>query len=518
MEPLNINSRLLARNAVMNLSGYAVPLTIGVISVPYVIHVLGIGRFGIVSLAFIIPGYIALFDMGMGKTATRFLAQALGLGNENDVRNMFWGLVIVQSAIGLLLSGMLFYVLPFIVNHILNMPPEFIKEANSMFMYLALSAPFILVSLILQGIFEASQKFHMVIALKIPSDSLMFLCPFIGVLWGLDLGGIGAIFLVSRVGVFFAGIFLCFRVFPFLLKKVVRPRYKMFKPLLSYGIWSNVANITGVLTNLDRYLIGAMSSVGIVAFYTVPYDFATRILFVPRNIVTIFFPAVSTLDAVGDRQKLEDLYLYSIKYLVLIVGFLSGMLTIFSYDILRIWLGKEFALESYRIFQVLSIGVLMHTLAYIPWAFISAMGRMDILAKVHIVELVLYLTAVILILKAQLGIHWIAISWAVLGASGAIFLLVVSYKMYDISPLRLLKGEFLKMGLFLIVFMSAIYTTHNLHLEVLSEAVTVFLLTAIFLWAVWSFVLAQKEKMLVRDTTAFFLRKIKNTETAKKGC
>jgi len=47
---LGIGGGLLARNAVLNFTCAAVPLAIGIMSIPYVIHRLAVDRFGILSL------------------------------------------------------------------------------------------------------------------------------------------------------------------------------------------------------------------------------------------------------------------------------------------------------------------------------------------------------------------------------------------------------------------------------------------------------------------------------------
>ena len=47
------------------------PTLAGVVAIPRLVHSLGVDRFGLLSLAWIIVGYFSLFDMGMGRALTK---------------------------------------------------------------------------------------------------------------------------------------------------------------------------------------------------------------------------------------------------------------------------------------------------------------------------------------------------------------------------------------------------------------------------------------------------------------
>ena len=54
------------------------------------------------------------------------------------------------------------------------------------------------------------------------------------------------------------------------------------------------------------------------------------------------------------------------------------------------WLGNKFEIESTYVFQILAVGVLFNGVANIPFACIQGAGRSDLTAKVHLVELFIY--------------------------------------------------------------------------------------------------------------------------------
>jgi len=81
---MEIRSQTLARNTLINFIGQVLPLLAGLVALPLIIHGLGTDRFGILSLAWVILGYFSVFDLGLGRATTKYVAEALGIGNEDQ--------------------------------------------------------------------------------------------------------------------------------------------------------------------------------------------------------------------------------------------------------------------------------------------------------------------------------------------------------------------------------------------------------------------------------------------------
>jgi hypothetical protein len=64
---LEIRGGLLARNTAINLGGYVIPLLVGLATIPYVVRGLGSAGFGILSIAWVLLGYLSFFDLGLGR-------------------------------------------------------------------------------------------------------------------------------------------------------------------------------------------------------------------------------------------------------------------------------------------------------------------------------------------------------------------------------------------------------------------------------------------------------------------
>lgn len=165
-----------------------------------------------------------------------------------------------------------------------------------------------------------------------------------------------------------------------------------------------------IFVYLDRFLIGSLLTMTAVAYYTAPYEMVTRLLIIPTSLVSVLFPAFSSLASCGDKDKLNVSVMRSTKYLLTAMIPLIVVLLMFAEDILRLWLGNDFARESVNAFRLLSIAVLLNAIGYVPSALIQGIGRPDIVTKYHLVELPIY-TGVAFFLINCLGINGAALAW-----------------------------------------------------------------------------------------------------------
>src|SRR5690348_16484170 len=116
VQDLHIGGRMLARNTALNLIGRVVPLLEGIATLPYVIRHLGADRFGLLSLAWMVVGYFALFDLGIGPATTKFVAVLLGRGEIEKLLGLVWTATLTQTCMGLAAGVLLATASPLLVN------------------------------------------------------------------------------------------------------------------------------------------------------------------------------------------------------------------------------------------------------------------------------------------------------------------------------------------------------------------------------------------------------------------
>lgn len=425
-ESLTAEAEVLARNTVLNLLGLTLPLVVAIAAVPVTVSALGVERFGILALAWIVLSYFSLFDLGLGRATTRSAAEALSLGQTDRFARLVWTSIGMQAALGLAGAAVLLAIAPFIVTRLLNVPAALVNEAQLSFMVLAAAVPVTLMMAAARGALEAGQRFDLVNLVAAPSSVLFYVLSALGAVAGLPLPWIVLLLVGNRVAAGLAYLALARRTFPAVSRIAVDLR--VAPSLLMYGGWVSVSGVVGpVLVYADRFAIGAVLSLAAVAYYAAPFDVITRLLVIPGAIALTLFPAFSATGQQG-RDRLAGMYGRAVRYTLLGLAPLVLIALLFGDELLRVWLGPDFARESALVFKLLSIGVLINSLGLIPFTLLQAIGRADLTAKVHLAELAPFLVLV-WILTAQFGLVGTALAWVLRVASDSTLLLLATSRM-----------------------------------------------------------------------------------------
>jgi O-antigen/teichoic acid export membrane protein len=491
---MEISGRLLARNTILNLIGQAVPLFVAVVTIPFIIRGLGTERFGLLSLAWVVLGYFTIFDLGLGRATTKYVAEALGKGEEEQIPHLVWTAVTIQATLGVLGTLILLGITPLLVDRILNIPSELVAEAKTTFYLLALSIPVVLVSGSFSGVLEAKQRFDLVNAVRVPSSISTYLLTLVGLILGFKLPGIVALIIVARFAALSALVVLALRILP--KARQFLASFALFPRLFAFGSWITVTSIVSpVLVYLDRFLIGSLLSMAAVAYYTAPYEAITRLWIIPASLVMALFPAFSALEGTKDREKISMLFARSIKYILLALGPIVLGIMLFAKEALQIWLGPDFAINSTTAFQILSIGMLINSLANTPFALLQGIGRPDLPAKFHLLELPLYV-ATAWLLVSRWGITGAATAWTLRVILDALLLFVAAFKVCGFSPRLLATNSLTLTSLALLLLAGAAYGVKSLAGTLSLSVQSIFFVTlfGLFVWVIWRKVLDASDR------------------------
>lgn len=418
-----VRGRVLARNVVWNLAGNGAPMIVAVFSIPVLIHGLGKDRFGVLALAWALVGYASLFDLGLGRALTQLVAKKLGAGEEREVPSIVWTSLLLMLFLGLAGTGAVLVASPWLVHRALHVPEALQPETLRTFYLLALSIPVVIGTAGLRGLLEAHQRFDLINALRIPMGVFTFAGPLLVLPFSKSLFPVVAVLAGGRVMAWGAHLWLCLRVAPALGHRIAWHRPAV-GPLLRFGGWMTVTNIVSpLMVTLDRFFIGALVSMAAVAYYATPYEVATKLLIIPGALVGVMFPAFSA-SFERDRGRTAALYRRCVKYVFLML-FPVVLLTVgFAQKGLTLWLGADFAGHSFRVLQWLALGVFLNSLAHLPFALLQGVGRPDLTAKLHLIELPVYLLALWWLISTH-GVEGAAVAWTARVGVDALILFVM---------------------------------------------------------------------------------------------
>lgn len=81
------------------------------------------------------------------------------------------------------------------------------------------------------------------------------------------------------------------------------------------------------------------------------------------------FPAFAAA-LVHDRNRAAHLYGRTVNYIFLALFPIVLTIVMFAYEGLNLWLGSDFANNSYLVLQLLAIGVFINSLANVPFGIV----------------------------------------------------------------------------------------------------------------------------------------------------
>lgn len=415
----------LARSTLWNGIGFLLPGVAALIAVPPLIRGIGLDRFGVLTLAWVLVGYFGLFDFGLGRALTKMVADKVAAEDEGDLHSLIWSSTVLLFFLGVLAAFVMSVLSPWLVHRVLKIPDGLKSESLQALWLLAWSIPVVTCSSGFRGVLEALQRFRMVNLVRVPMAIAVFVGPLLVLPFTKSLVWVFLVLVIGRVAACIVYLCACLAAIP-ALRLRSEFRRSSIKPVLQFGGWLTISNIVSpLMVSLDRFVIGAMVSLAAVAYYATPFEMVTKLQIVPMAMTGVMFPAFASSYVVDPGRSLL-LMTRAVKYVFLALFPIALLISTFAPELLRLWLGNDFATNSTAIVRWLSAGVLVNCVAQIALSLIQAVGRPDISAKLHLAELPLYLVMLYAATKTY-GAKGAAIAWTARVVIDAILLFAATY-------------------------------------------------------------------------------------------
>jgi O-antigen/teichoic acid export membrane protein len=426
--------RTLLRDTGWNFAGYLVPLVAGIVAVPILLDALGIDRFGVLLLAVAVLGYFALFDMGIGRATIKYVAEGLAAGRHEDLRALAWTSISMLGLLGVAGGVALAALTPLLVERVLDLPAALAHESQVAFLLLAASLPAVLMTPGARGVLEAQQRFAALNLVKVPANVALFALPLAVLPFSKSLVPIVAVLVASRYMVLGVYLALAVAALPEGGGRPTRAHARLVAPFAGWTALNNGVGLLMIGGYADRFLITSLLSVRQAAYYATAFEVINRLWIVSAGLLTVVFPTFSAL--AGDHRGLATVHRRTIRYVWLLLMPVAVVAIAAAEPLLTAWVGASFAERSGRVLQLLVIGLVVNSLAQVAFALVQAVGRPDLTAKRHIVELPVYVALMLLVIPGG-GIRaaaavWLAWAWV----DAAILLALVRRLVPECAPSR----------------------------------------------------------------------------------
>ena len=130
-------------------------------AMPWLVKGLGNISFAILSLVWTVITYFTLWDLGIGRAVTKFVAEKKAVGKNNEVASVIY----ISTVIGVLLGivfGLLILAFDSQLAHLLfTVPSVFESTVNSSLRIVAFAMPVLLLQSVFRGVIMGFDRFDM---------------------------------------------------------------------------------------------------------------------------------------------------------------------------------------------------------------------------------------------------------------------------------------------------------------------------------------------------------------------
>jgi len=424
-------------NALSGVVGFAWPILLALVSMPYIVHKLGNEAYGVLALVTSVLGFFAFLDLGVTNASVKYMAEAYAHGDVDKINKIIGSSLVVYLIAGGTGGCVIALMTSTLVQRILKIPPSYI--AVSTFAFYVASCGFLL-NMVL-GVFaavpKAVQRYDVATKVNIVISTSLTLLTVLTLYLGYGLREVVILnFLSSLVSLV---------VYMLVAKSLVRDISirvcfdpVTFKKLFSFGAYSLLVMISStILFQLDRLMIGTFAGAAQVAFYVVPASIALRINGFVGSIMGVVFPLCSELHATGQQAKLRELYLKASKYAFMLSISIATPLVVLSTQVMKYWMGGEYGLKSSLVLALLSASSFFASLSTIPAFLLDGIGKPRVNAFFAVQSAVVNI-ALCLLLIPRFGVNGAAFAGLANGLLVAFYLVTVDKKILHIGLQRVL--------------------------------------------------------------------------------
>ncbi|MEM5861156.1 MAG: oligosaccharide flippase family protein [Candidatus Aenigmatarchaeota archaeon] len=486
---MNISGKIVLKNSFFNIAGQGLPSVAAIIVFPFIIRYLGQDRFGLLMLIFAIQGYLEFLNLRLGFALTKFASEAIYKRDERRLSQLTWTTIsylIFLGAIGTIIIVILTAVNAFTIFKI---PENLWFETRLSLIFTAISLPLIFASTGWRALLAAGQRFDLINIIHAPISCLRYIIVLSLAAKGFYLPVIMLAILLTHAFSFVIYFGVCLRLYPSI--KDFSFDSQASRSLLWFGGWLSVSQIVGMaLQYLDRFIIASLLPVGNLTYYAVPMEIVNKLGLIPQAISRSAFPILSAL-----KKSFHSIQLYTriLKFMMVSAAPLIFIISIFSEDILALYVGKDFAINSTSVLKLLILGFFFMTVESVIINYALALGYADVFAKFRLIEFLLY-GGISIYLTKKYGIQGMALAYLVLKISEASFGFIILQNnipdhLDQLISNRVINGAILPIALFSFIFFISSYFNLSFFFKILIISIGIFIYTL----CIWKYVLTPQE-------------------------
>ncbi|HEU5067970.1 MAG TPA: oligosaccharide flippase family protein [Sphingomicrobium sp.] len=376
----------IARNTAYNLIGSAIPLAASLITVPIYLRVIGLERYGLLAICWVVLGYMEVFEFGLGTATAQRLAALKDSGDE--IRSeIVWGSLTISVILGTVGALLLVALAPAVLHVGMGDRSAFAQEIAQSVIWLSLLVPLTTCYSALSGALQGREEFLRLNLISGSGGALLAVLPLLAAIFiGPQLPVlIVALILVRLIGVASAFI-VCRNAVPLGPPKF--PSLELLKPLLNFGGWvTGESLVAPILLSAEKLALGWLKTAAAVSLYMIPFNILSRLLMLPQSLAAALIPRLASATSERADQTSRD----ALRNLDLVTTPLALLAIVTLKPFLIVWIGPTLAAACAPVGILLITGFWFNSCSHVPYARLIGGGRPDLVVKLTLAQFAPYL-------------------------------------------------------------------------------------------------------------------------------
>jgi O-antigen/teichoic acid export membrane protein len=353
------------KNTAYHLLSQIIGIFFPIILTPFIIASIGQVEFGIYALVLGLIGTFGLFDLSLSTSFIKFISEHYNRREFDELNKTINTGLFFYTAFSVIICIAAFAFSYQIVRFI-NIPENLINTSvyalriGLLIFFLATS------STIFVSVLISLQKMYINSILGLIVNFLNFCTTILLLKLGYGLNGV----LYSQLGTVtlsvLINIILAKRALPEMKISIGSLNFPSFKKMSNIGIQMQVSKIAGFLTDkYDEFLLSYFSVLNNVTFFNLAGRITRFGKFFPLQLFQQVAPAAAELNAKDKKDKLNQLFADSTKYLTLASLPIFFYIFTFADLIILTWMGDGYTISVYLL-RILAIGQVLNLMISAP--------------------------------------------------------------------------------------------------------------------------------------------------------
>lgn len=397
--------KVIVKNIVINFAGLIIPAFVSLATVPAYIHALGLERYGVVALVWVLIDYFGILGFTMSMAAQNSISKAHSTGDARSCAEVLWSVVWANLAIGVLIGAAVYVCGLFYVSFCMSTENGLRHEVMMGLPWLALAVPVANVSCAFGAALTGAERFGVFNTTQTIGTMLFQLIP-LGVAFviGPTFQNVLAAAILMRLLTAAQLAWQSMRVLG--VSSVKGPRRDVVKSLFGFGGWMFVGTVTSMVSeSIDRVLIASTLGARLVALYSVPKNLVTRLNILAFAVERVLFPRLSAVDSASAAVLMRESSQFLGAVLTPIV--LLAMLAVGPF--LQVWVGNEVASVATPFARVLIVTMWIAGQADVVRLLVQSHVSVAKAARACVLQLPVYV-AVLFVAIHQFGLMGAAVA------------------------------------------------------------------------------------------------------------